>query len=80
VFRVRSRELSGGHTVPPDKIRSRCTKALTNIPRLLALSDVFRLVDNTTQPEILFIQDEAGQQIRPNRHWTVAQIETLTGI
>ena len=78
VFRVKSRELSGGHSVPPDKIRSRYPKALANISKLLALSDVFRLVDNTGQPEILFTKDEAGQQIRPNRYWTVEAIENLT--
>ena len=80
VFRVKSRELSGGHSVPPDKIRRRYTKALANISKLLALSDVFRLVDNTGQPEILFIKDEAGQQIRPNRYWTVEAIEKLTTV
>jgi len=78
VLRVKSRELSGGHSVPPDKIRSRYSKALANISKLLALCDVFRLVDNTGQPEILFIKDEAGQQIRPNRYWTVEAIEKLT--
>jgi len=77
VFRVKSRELSGGHSVPPDKIRSRYTKALANISKVLALSDVFRLVDNTAQPEILFIKDGVGQQIRPNRYWTVEAIEKL---
>jgi len=77
VFRVKSRELSGGHSVPPDKIRSRYTKALANISKMLVLSDVFRLVDNTAQPEILFIKDEAGQQIRPNKYWTVEAIEKL---
>ena len=77
VFRVKSRELSGGHCVPPDKIRSRYEKSLANISKLLALSDVFRLVDNTARPEILFIKDKTGQQIRPNRYWTVEAIETL---
>ena len=77
VFRVKSREMSGGHSVPPDKIRSRYTKSLANISKLLALSDVFRLVDNTAQPEILFVKDETGQQIRPNRYWTVEAIEKL---
>jgi predicted ABC-type ATPase len=78
VFRVKSRELSGGHSVPPGKIRSRYTKALADISTLLVLSDVFRLVDNTGQPEILFTKDEVGQQIRPNRYWTVEAIEKLT--
>ena len=78
VFRVKSRELSGGHDVPFDKIRSRYCKSLANISKLLASSDIFCLVDNTTQPEILFCKDEAGQQIRPNRYWTVDAIEKLT--
>ena len=78
VFRVKSRELSGGHSVPHDKIRSRYTKALANITKLLALSDVFWLVDNTSQPEILFTKDEARQQIRPNNYWTVEAIKKLT--
>ena len=77
VFRIKSRELAGGHSVLPNKIRSRYTKALSNVSTLLSLSDTFRLVDNTAQPEILFIKDEAGQQIRPNRYWTVEAIVSL---
>jgi predicted ABC-type ATPase len=77
IFRVKSRELSGGHSVPPEKIRSRYTRSLANISKLLTLSDVFRLIDNTARPEILFTKDEYGQQIRPNRYWTVDAIEEL---
>ena len=77
VFRVKSREMAGGHSVPPDKIRSRYTKSLANISKLLVLSDVFRLVDNTAQPEILFVKDESGQQIRPSHFWTTEAIEKL---
>ena len=80
VFRVKSRALSGGHPVPPNKIHSRYTKSLANISKLLVLSNVFRLVDNTAQPEILFISDASGQQIRPNRYWTVESIEKLITI
>jgi len=77
VFRVKSRELSGGHGVSPEKIRSRYTKSLVNISKLAALSNVFRLVDNTSQPEILFIKDETGRQIRPNLYWTIDAIKKL---
>lgn len=77
VFRIMGRELSGGHSVPPDKIRGRYIKALANISKLLEVSDVFRLVDNTAKPEILFVKDEGGQQIRPNRYWTVEEIDKL---
>jgi predicted ABC-type ATPase len=77
VFRVKSRELSGGHGVPPEKIRSRYAKSFANISKLLVLSDVFRIVDNTARPEILFAKDETGQQIRPNRYWTVETIKKM---
>lgn len=80
VFRVISRELSGGHSVPPEKIRSRYSKALSNISKLIALSDIFRLVDNTSQPEILFVKNDTGHQIRPNNYWTVRSIEQLITI
>ena len=77
LFRVKSRVLSGGHNVPPDKIRSRYHKALANIPKLLALSDIFRLVDNTATPDILFIRDSSGQYALPNRFWSIEAIEKL---
>ena len=80
VFRVKSREISGGHSVSPDKIRSRYIKSLANISKLIELSDVFRLVDNTNLPEILFIKNENGTQIRPNHYWTAGEIEKLIKI
>ena len=78
VFRVRSRVLNGGHFVAPDKIRSRYTKSLANIPRLLSLCDIFRIVDNTCEPETIFFMDSTGTQIRTNRYWTTLAIEKLT--
>jgi predicted ABC-type ATPase len=79
VFRVRSRELCGGHSVPPDKIRSRYAKSLANVPRLLALCDMCRIVDNTDEPETICVKDAHGTQVRPNRYWTATAIERLTG-
>ena len=78
VFRVRARELGGGHGVPPDKARSRYVKSLANIPRLLSLCDIFRIVDNTCEPETIYVKDSAGTQIRPNRYWPEREIEKLT--
>jgi len=77
VLRVRNRELFSGHHVPPEKIRSRYTKSLANVSRLLELSDVFRLVDNTFRPEVLCVKDDTGQYIHPNSNWTVEAIEEL---
>jgi predicted ABC-type ATPase len=80
VFRVYSRELSGGHGVPPDKIRSRYAKSLANIPRLLALCDVCRIVDNTDEPETIYVKEAHGTQVRPNRYWAADAIARLTGV
>jgi predicted ABC-type ATPase len=79
VFRVHSRKLGGGHGVPPDKVHSRYAKSLSNIPRLLVLCDVYRIVDNTDEPETIYVKDGYGTQVRPNRYWTVAAIARLTG-
>jgi predicted ABC-type ATPase len=78
VFRVKSREASGGHAVPYDKVRSRYDKALANIPHLLRLCDVFRIIDNTSLPDIIFSSDEFGSSICPNRYWSADSIEKLT--
>ena len=80
VFRVRGREFSGGHSVLPDKIRSRYAKSLANVPRLLTLCDVFRIVDNTGEPETIYTKDSDGTQIRPNRYWTLETVEKLTSL
>jgi predicted ABC-type ATPase len=79
VFRVRSRELSGGHSVPPDKIRSRYSKALANTPRLIALCDAIRIVDNTDDPTTIYSKDAHGEQIKPNRYWSAPAISRLVG-
>ena len=78
ILRVKSRVMSGGHSVPPDKVRSRYTKALANIPMLLALSDVFTLVDNTgSLPETLFTRKNGEQHIYPTRFWSTEEIDKL---
>jgi predicted ABC-type ATPase len=78
VFRVKSRELSGGHSVQPEKVRSRYAKALANIPYLRALCDVFRIIDNTAEPEIIYVKDALGESVRPNRYWPAEAIDKLT--
>jgi predicted ABC-type ATPase len=77
VFRVRSRELSGGHSVPPDKIRSRYTKSLANIPQLIDLCDALRIVDNTNEPTTIYSKDALSEQIKPNRYWSASAISQL---
>jgi predicted ABC-type ATPase len=78
-FRVKSRELDGGHSVSPDKIRSRYAKSLANIPRLLTLCEVFTLVDNTDTPTVIFEKNATDTKIRPNRYWTTEAIQESIG-
>ena len=54
VMRVESREATGGHGVPEDKIRSRYTKALKLIPELVERADVMHIYDNTSVPYRIF--------------------------
>jgi predicted ABC-type ATPase len=70
VFRVKSRMADGGHDVPDDKIRSRYHKALANLHEFVHLSDVCVVIDNTIAPEIIFIKDESGERIAPNKFWS----------
>ena len=54
VFRVESRESTGGHGVPEEKIRSRYEKELKLIPELVEVSDVMHIYDNSTVPYRIF--------------------------
>jgi hypothetical protein len=41
------------------------------------LSDSFTLVDNTAEPDIIFVKDSAGERKHPNRYWTLEAIARL---
>jgi predicted ABC-type ATPase len=45
--RVHQRVSEGGHSVPPDKIRSRLPRTLKNVAVALPLVDEARLLDNS---------------------------------
>jgi predicted ABC-type ATPase len=63
--------------VPPDRIRGRYSKSLANIPQLLALCEVFTLVDDTDTPTIIFEKNASETKIRPNRRWATEAIAKL---
>jgi len=48
-----------------------------NIPLLFDLCEGFRIVDNTSEPETIFLKDQHVTQIRPNRYWNTDAIESL---
>jgi predicted ABC-type ATPase len=79
VFRVESREATGGHGVPEDKIRSRYVKALKLIPELVEIADVMHIYDNSTVPFRIFKKRKTEYFIWDNDHWSKESIRNLAG-
>ena len=80
VVRVESREATGGHGVPKDKIRTRYTKALKLIPELVEVADVMHIYDNSTVPYRIFKKRKTEYFVWENENWSEESIRKLTGI
>jgi predicted ABC-type ATPase len=80
VMRVESREATGGHGVPEDKIRSRYWKALDLIPQLVEIADVMHIYDNSTVPFRIFKKRKSEYFIWDNDNWSRESIQKLIGI
>ena len=78
VLRVRSRVESGGHSVPEDKIRSRYTRSLRNLPAFLDVCDVCHVYDNTAEPFRIFKKRKSEYFLWENDFWDIDQISVLT--
>ncbi|MDR0848309.1 MAG: zeta toxin family protein [Propionibacteriaceae bacterium] len=77
-FRVSSRVATGGHDVPPDKIRMRYHKSLANLPVLVALSTECTVFDNTLDtPQVIFHKSSGETAIFPNVMWDEETVEAL---
>jgi predicted ABC-type ATPase len=80
VLRVESREATGGHGVPEDKIRARYTKALYLIPELVKVSDVMHIYDNSIVPYRIFKKRKSEYFIWSNENWSEDSIRKLVGL
>ena len=78
ISRVRSREKSGGHGVPEEKIRSRYKKALDLVPELVKLCDVMHIYDNTLEPFRIFKKRKDEYFFWENDEWNEERISELT--
>ena len=82
VARVKKRKESGGHDVPPEKVRERYRRAMTLFPKLLEICDELYVYDNTLDREeggpqrIICKQDNAIQLI-PGEVWTMEMLKSL---
>lgn len=77
VARVKSRVLQGGHDVDEDKIKSRYSKSLDNIKKLLKICDIMHVYDNTFEPVRIIRKHKEDISIFPNDLWNNEQIVSL---
>jgi len=77
VRRVKTRVLKGGHDVLYDKIRSRYSKSLQMLKRLITLSDDCVVIDNTDRPEVIYKKDDDGEVYISNDFWSDSDIIEL---
>jgi len=77
VKRVSVRVLKGGHDVPEEKIRSRYVKSLQMLKKLVIISDICIIVDNTIIPEVIYKKDPVGEVFQSNDFWDVQEIRAL---
>lgn len=80
VARVSARYALGGHTVPEDKIRTRYSRALKLIPRLIEVCDILHIYDNTIEPFRIFKKRKDVYYRWSNNYWSDADIERLCSI
>jgi predicted ABC-type ATPase len=81
VKRVRSRVLDSEHDVPTEKIRSRYTKSLANLPELARLSDICTVFDNSSDvPKVIYRKDSERDVFTENEHWSEQQLKKLLNL
>lgn len=77
ITRVKQRVAIGGHDVPEEKIRARYARCIDLIPKVMALSDIFNIYDNTTVFTRIFSKKQETCRAWPNELWTLQDICNL---
>lgn len=80
VVRVKSREATGGHGVPEDKIHTRYDRALKMIPELVEVCDVMHIYDNTSVPFRIFKKRKTECFFWETENWDIENIHKLVGV
>ncbi len=79
VLRVHARAVSGGHSVPEEKIRGRYDRSLANLPEFLNLCDICHVYDNTEAVFRIFKKRKTEYFLWESEYWNKNQILELTG-
>ena len=77
VQRVKVRHKTGGHDVPTDKIISRYYKSLDLLPKLVDVSDIIHVYDNTENPIRIFKKKKGEISLFENDIWSMDDIKKL---
>jgi len=80
VIRVKSRQESGGHGVPRDKITERYYRALKLIPEFVEVCDICHIYDNTDKPFRIFKKRKENIFVWGNDYWDETKIKQLVGL
>ena len=81
VYRVKARVASGGHDVPVEKIYARYDRAMTLVPKVVAVSDICHIYDNSAEePFRIFKKRKNVCFYDECDDWQREKIEILTGI
>ncbi len=78
VRRVQERVRNGGHDVPEEKIRSRYTRSIKNLAKLVRIADRTRVIDNSgTEPFLICEVVGTSVRIRETEVWPKKAILSL---
>lgn len=80
IIRVKSRVAAGGHPVPDEKIKSRYSKSLAQIPELIKVCDIVHIYDNSEVPFRIFKKRKEQFFSWTNEYWSEEDVKRLTGI
>lgn len=79
-MRVLTREESGGHGVPEDKIVSRYYKSLDLMKRVIKVADICHIYDNSgIKPVRIFKKKFADCYVEYTPYWTQERVLDITG-
>ena len=80
VYRIKSRVLLGGHDVPKDKILARYKGCLELMKKVIEVSDICHIYDNSNQPIRIFKKRKTECYYDDSSEWDKERIINFTGI
>ena len=81
ISRIEQRVAKGGHGVPVEKIKSRFNESIDNLKKLIEISDVCNVYDNSnTNIKRIFKKRKDVNYYNETYYWSKEKIMRLTGV